>query len=510
MAAAFLVACGGDSDTNNTTDAGTADSGTTGVAATCTDYCTTATEHCSGANALYPDMAGCMTACAAIPTGGVAGDTDGNSLNCRNYHAEVAKNDPVTHCGHASLSGGGICGGYCEVYCDYAEASCTDGNALYPDRPACLSACAAFPQDGSPAATDGDSVQCRSYHASFPALADAATHCVHAGTNGGGVCGSSCDAYCDQTMANCDGADALYADRDACMTACAVLPDTGAPGATSGNSVQCRTYHASFPAAADSTTHCGHVSLSGGGVCGDSNCDVYCDFVESSCAADPKLFPGDDAPARRVACMSTCAAFPQDGAVTATDGDSVQCRIYHASFPAAADSTLHCMHASTSGGGVCGTECDAYCDQAMTNCSGDYADRDACMTTCGAMKTGAFDDTGVDSVQCRTYHASFPAASDGATHCAHTSINGGDVCGGYCEVYCNFQETNCAFGGADGNWADRPACMAGCMAFPTDGEHTATSGDSVQCRSYHASFPAAADSTLHCPHSGADGAMVCQ
>ncbi len=515
MAAAFLVACGGDSDTNDTNnanDAGVADTGGGGgTDATCMDYCTTVTANCSGDNALYADMAGCMTACAAIATGGVDGDTDGNTLNCRNYHAGVAANDAATHCGHAGLSGGGVCGGYCEVYCDYAEASCTGDNALYADRPSCMSACAAFPTDGDAAATDGNSVQCRSYHASFPAMADAATHCAHASTNSAsGVCGSPCEAYCSQTMANCSGADALYADNDACMAACAAMPQDGEADATSGNSVQCRTYHASFPAAADSATHCGHVSLSGGGVCGDSQCDVYCDFVESNCSADPKLFPGDDAAARRGACMSTCAAFPQDGAVTATDGDSVQCRIYHASFPAAADSALHCQHASTSGGSVCGTQCDAYCDQAMANCGADFADRDACMASCGAMKTGSFDDTGADSVECRTYHASFPAASDGAVHCPHTSISGGGVCGGYCEVYCNFQETNCAFGGMDGNWADRPACMAGCMAFPTDGAHTATSGNSVQCRSYHASFPAAADSMLHCPHSGADGAMVCQ
>jgi hypothetical protein len=48
--------------------------------------------------------------------------------------------------------------------------------------------------------------------------------------------------------------------------------------------------------------------------------------------------------------------------------------------------------------------------------------------------------------------------------------------------------------------------MCATWAEGTEGD---TTGDSVQCRIYHAGGPAAGDPGLHCPHAGPDGGGVC-
>lgn len=158
---------------------------------TCAAYCSLVTTNCSAANAQYADMAECMTQCttAAIPAG-TAGMMDGNTLGCRLYHAGVAATDASLHCPHAGLSGGGVCGTVCEAYCGLIQGSCTGDNQQYPDADACLRACNDLPSDGDIGDTDGDTVQCRLYHAAA-SIGDAAMHCDHAGATGGGTCGAA-------------------------------------------------------------------------------------------------------------------------------------------------------------------------------------------------------------------------------------------------------------------------------------------------------------------------------
>ena len=76
--------------------------------------------------------------------------------------------------------------------------NCTGANAVYGSKSACMLACAAMPL-GKPDDKAGNTVYCRAYHAGAPAKADPKAHCPHAGiSSSGGVCGSACDAYCDQ------------------------------------------------------------------------------------------------------------------------------------------------------------------------------------------------------------------------------------------------------------------------------------------------------------------------
>ena len=68
--------------------------------------------------------------------GGVArrhdgGDTTGNTIGCRLYHAGAAAADPVLHCPHAGPTGGNVCGSWCDNYCQLMAQETEPGvNAL--------------------------------------------------------------------------------------------------------------------------------------------------------------------------------------------------------------------------------------------------------------------------------------------------------------------------------------------------------------------------------------------
>jgi hypothetical protein len=230
----------------------------------CTVYCDIMARKCDQMG--YGDRDACQLSCAAMSSGGAWDTLTGNSVQCRINHAAVAAND--MHCEHAFLTGGGICGAACEGYCDQVMSNCTGTLALYPDRDSCLTACAAMPAGGDNASTADNTVQCRAFHGAWPSATDPGMHCAHAAMSGDGVCGQRCDAYCDQVLTNCEGDDALYADRAACLAACGDFPVRSA-WATADDSVECRTMHASYPSAVDPAMHCPHAAPDGGGVCED-------------------------------------------------------------------------------------------------------------------------------------------------------------------------------------------------------------------------------------------------
>lgn len=167
-------------------DAAPADSGVM-MPTPCELYCTDAVANCTGVNQVYTSSVTCLRACAEFASVGTA-TTSGNSRECRAHYAATASVAPGASCAAASIAGGGVCGTYCDVYCDFLDDNCMGANAQYASRGACDTACAALTVTTSVAPEVGDSVQCRSYHASFPAQMSPATHCPHAGQSGGGVC----------------------------------------------------------------------------------------------------------------------------------------------------------------------------------------------------------------------------------------------------------------------------------------------------------------------------------
>jgi hypothetical protein len=88
----------------------------------------------------------------ALPAGN-EGDTTGNSLACRAYHAFAAGMSPATHCGHAGPTGGDInpqdqspgpCGEACDSFCTVAVGVCTGAHQVFNDMNDCLTQCKTF------------------------------------------------------------------------------------------------------------------------------------------------------------------------------------------------------------------------------------------------------------------------------------------------------------------------------------------------------------------------------
>ena len=173
-------------NSNNTTNNGTNNTTNNDVPGTCAEYCDKITMNCSGENEQFGSRDACIDYCENIGSwdAGLTSDTEGNTIGCRTYHADgPASADPAAHCGHAGPSGGGVCGTYCENYCQLSANTCTGANALYASDAACATACAGFASTGSPGDAEYDTVQCRIYHAGAPAAADPALHCSHAAEN---------------------------------------------------------------------------------------------------------------------------------------------------------------------------------------------------------------------------------------------------------------------------------------------------------------------------------------
>lgn len=143
------------------------------------------------------------------------------------------------------------------------------------------------------------------------------------------------------------------------------------------------------------------------GTTGDAlTCANYCGIIMGGCTAGNQQYSDLDN------CKNSCAAFTA-GTLADTSGDTLGCRIYHATVAAASadNAVVHCPHAGPGGDGTCGANCDGYCDIAQKYCAGSsqiYTDRADCMATCGAkpdtLKFNVSIQTG-DSVACLLYHS---------------------------------------------------------------------------------------------------------
>ena len=488
----------------------------------CAQYCALVNNACTGDNAQYEGESSCITWCVEVAhfPAGAAGDTTGNTVGCRMVHAEAATADDdaaAEHCPNAGPTGAGVCGTWCENLCHLDTYLCSNYQA-----DTCADVCAAVPSDGQLGDTTGDTVQCRLQHliaSSSVSPKPAEEHCPNAALDGGDACvdtpSPSCEEYCESVHSACTGDNAQYPDQAACLAYCAshAALEPGAAGDTSGDTIACRTYHATIAGSEDPALHCAHAGPSGGDVCG-TWCEVYCGLAGKNCT----LFDDDEA------CLAACAAYATDGTPGDTAGDAVQCRIYHlgvAGDEGSGGAATHCPHGGPDGGGMCVGEppaaptCEAYCETLVANCPGEHAQfaggKEACLDYCTGWATlpvGTLEDTAGNTVGCRLYHAG-AAADDPATHCVHAGPSGGDTCGTWCENYCHLAQTNCVAG--DALFDDLDACQVACADLETDGPPGAAAGDSVQCRIYHlgaaGSGPGA--SSLHCPHGGIDGAGVC-
>ena len=107
-------------------------------------------------------------------------DQAGNTLGCRNYHAEMAKTDATTHCVHAGPSGGGVCGTPCEGFCTIVVPICPSEYTVTN----CPGDCAGY--NTTPPYTantdNGDSLECR-FTAATKASTAPTNNCPDTGGN---------------------------------------------------------------------------------------------------------------------------------------------------------------------------------------------------------------------------------------------------------------------------------------------------------------------------------------
>jgi hypothetical protein len=142
------------------------------------------------------------------------------------------------------------------------------------------------------------------------------------------------------------------------------------------------------------------------------DCATYCDEIMASCTGTHAQY--SDA----ATCKASCAAFPL-GKSGDVSGDTLGCRVYHVGV-AKTDPT-HCTHAGPGGDGLCGTNCQGFCDIAMKACPAVYTDAAACAADCATFKDDVAYDAAVatgDSLACRLYHLTVASVTPDP-HCGH-------------------------------------------------------------------------------------------
>jgi len=297
-----------------------------------------------------------------------------------------------------------------------------------------------------------------------------------------------------------------YSNMTNCMDICASfmlgLNDTAAEATNA--TVGCRTYHASV---ANSTTdalmkadHCWHAGPSGGKQCG-TPCRAYCDMMKQSCNAAANNPFSDDA-----FCLSACSLYDIAGNASTVSGANLWCKIYHVTASFGGDKS-HCTHASPSGAGLCGNRTENYCMIVNQTCTGTnalYTSMTSCMDFFNHLTTdGAVSDRGGDTRDCRIYHGIAAKALNDVSHCQHASHSGGNVCGTWCDVYCNLAISACGNNGTNMLYADPASCKTACAGIATAGKIGDANGDSIQCRIYHlgVASQSPANAVIHCPHA---------
>lgn len=160
------------------------------------------------------------------------------------------------------------------------------------------------------------------------------------GGAGGSGGASACGDYCGRNLANCDMANAQYPDPQTCEAVCAHF-SPGTAGEMSGDTLACRGYHTD-QAANDPAGSCPAAGPYGGGTCGTTQCEAFCNLIQAICTGPNEQY-GNEAQ-----CLAACVTLPDATTSftldTSATGDTLACRGYHLQA-AALDAGLHCPHA---------------------------------------------------------------------------------------------------------------------------------------------------------------------
>lgn len=186
-----------------------------------------------------------------------------------------------------------------------------------------------------------------------------------------------CPTYCAEIQASCTGANTQYPDMAHCMATCASFTvGSSHVTDTSGNTLGCRIHYA-YESAASMTaaaTHCAHAGPAGDRITaappafcsGGDVCASFCTLEIKACGSLDAPLPGDPKDAsgnplfqylNQGNCITACAAFDKTHEYsTAAAGNSLACRLYHATNAAISvtpDGTMHCPHTAADPTGPC-------------------------------------------------------------------------------------------------------------------------------------------------------------
>ena len=167
----------------------------------------------------------------------------------------------------------------------------------------------------------------------------------------GGAAGSAtsagddvCVQYCDSMREHCVGDARQYRDEAQCLRVCRAFP-IGAIDDDRVNSASCRRRYAAkarYLAGPELATNCGYAGPGGDERCG-SDCEGLCTIAMAACTPEssaPYFYESFDA------CLLDCKDLPKTryeyGAISA--GNSLECRLFHASSAIMADEDEHCEH----------------------------------------------------------------------------------------------------------------------------------------------------------------------
>ena len=171
----------------------------------------------------------------------------------------------------------------------------------------------------------------------------------------------------------------------------------------------------------------GSGGAAGTGGAAAATCAGYCDTLMKDCTGADAQYSSKDA------CSKGCDAYPK-GSPGEKAGNSLECRAYHVGN-VAAGGVAHCGHAGPAGDGVCGSNCDGYCNLMMKYCTSAYTDLADCTTKCKTISgaTASGYDIGTqsgDNLFCRIYHATAAAAdtTQPSSHCGHAQLDPTAIC----------------------------------------------------------------------------------
>jgi hypothetical protein len=153
-------------------------------------------------------------------------------------------------------------------------------------------------------------------------------------------------------------------------------------------------------------------------------CEDYCTNIGDTCTGDFSQYGATQQ------CLDTCMTLD-----TGNEGDelgnSIECRLHYA-LQAAENPEDNCRSAGPGGDGVCGSNCEGFCQIQSVACTGDlqqFPTITDCVAACNGFDASIPYDSSVvdgDSLACRLYHLTV-ASTTPAVHCPHI-VSDSPVC----------------------------------------------------------------------------------